>query len=298
MRIAVPAAVKEREDIVRQVLDRPLLCVGNDLVRQAAVADQEVGANFKTPRRSQKAGPDIAERIEALRGRNARAQLNALRSEKVFLARWMHAEQKHHRHILIALECDVVAGPNFQGSLLYENASDKPGSFASFRSAARKKAAIPCVQFCTNRGSCAGCQARLKLQVCADHGPPARITCAALPLCWPFYLFAASAGAQEDKKTDDLKPADPDTGESTVEESTLGLLPNPLEKWGIKFAATYIGETLDNPSGGLKQSAIYEGRLNLAVDVDLEKLAGHAAAHIPRQHVPNPRRRASRAAHC
>jgi hypothetical protein len=89
-------------------------------------------------------------------------------------------------------------------------------------------------------------------------------------------LLASSAGAalaQEDKKTDDLKPADPDTGESTVEESTLGLLPNPFQKYGIKFAATYIGETLGNVSGGLKQGAIYEGRLNLAIDVDLQKLA-------------------------
>ena len=50
------------------------------------------------------------------------------------------------------------------------------------------------------------------------------------------------AVAQEDKKTDDDKPADPDTGESTVQEKTLGLLPNPLQKYGIKFAATYIGE--------------------------------------------------------
>jgi porin len=90
-------------------------------------------------------------------------------------------------------------------------------------------------------------------------------------------LLAVSAGpawAQQDKKTDDEKPADPDTGESTVEESTLGLLPNPFEKYGIKFAATYIGETLGNVSGGVKQGAIYEGRLNLAVDVDLQKLAG------------------------
>ena len=46
----------------------------------------------------------------------------------------------------------------------------------------------------------------------------------------------APALAQQDKKTNDLKPADPDTGESTVEETTLGLLPNPLEKQGIKFA--------------------------------------------------------------
>ena len=84
-------------------------------------------------------------------------------------------------------------------------------------------------------------------------------------------LFMGSAWAQEDKKTDDLKPADPDTGESTIEETTLGLLPQQFEHWGIKFAATYIGEALGNPSGGLKRGSVYEGPLNLAVDVDLEK---------------------------
>src|SRR6478752_6084221 len=86
--------------------------------------------------------------------------------------------------------------------------------------------------------------------------------------------FSQVAIAQEDKKTDDDKPADPDTGESTIEEKTLGLLPNPFQKYGVKFAATYIGETLGNLSGGLKRGAIYEGRLNLAVDVDLQKLVG------------------------
>src|SRR6187200_2466745 len=93
---------------------------------------------------------------------------------------------------------------------------------------------------------------------------------AVLLLVW--LPFAASA--QEDKKTDDDKPADPDTGESTIEEKTLGILPNPLAKYGVKFAATYIGEVLGNVTGGLKQGAIYEGRLNLAVDLDLQKLAG------------------------
>jgi porin len=83
-----------------------------------------------------------------------------------------------------------------------------------------------------------------------------------------------AAWAQEEKKTDDDKPADPDTGESTVEERTLGILPNPPAQYGIKFAATYIGEGLGNVSGGLKQGAVYDGRLNLAVDVDLQKLAG------------------------
>src|SRR3954471_4077213 len=86
--------------------------------------------------------------------------------------------------------------------------------------------------------------------------------------------WCGAAFAQEDKKTDDLKPADPDTGESTVEETTLGLLPNPFEKQGVKFAVTYIGEVLGNPSGGQKRSAVYEDRFNFAVDVDFEKLAG------------------------
>lgn len=96
---------------------------------------------------------------------------------------------------------------------------------------------------------------------------------------WPSALigvivWAGCALAQEDKKTDDLKPADPDTGESTVKEETLGLLPNPLEKEGIKFAITYIGEVMGNPTGGVKQSAIYEDRINFAADIDLEKFAG------------------------
>jgi len=88
-------------------------------------------------------------------------------------------------------------------------------------------------------------------------------------------LIAASlAFAQEDKKTDDLKPADPDTGESTVEETTLGVLPNPYEKYGVKFAVTYIGEAIGNATGGLKQGAVYEDRFNFAVDADLEKFIG------------------------
>lgn len=87
-------------------------------------------------------------------------------------------------------------------------------------------------------------------------------------------VSAAPLYAQEGKKTDDLKPNDPDTGESTVEETTLGALPNPFEGRGIKFAVTYIGETIGNVSGGLKRGAVYEDRFNFALDIDLEKLAG------------------------
>ncbi|HEX2653024.1 MAG TPA: carbohydrate porin [Xanthobacteraceae bacterium] len=97
--------------------------------------------------------------------------------------------------------------------------------------------------------------------------------CAALTLA--ICLVIGGTGfAQQDKKTDDLKPTDPDTGESTVEERTLGLLPNSFEKYGVKFATTYIGEVLGNTSGGLKRGSVYEDRINFAVDVDFEKLTG------------------------
>lgn len=66
-------------------------------------------------------------------------------------------------------------------------------------------------------------------------------------------LSAVLAHAQEDKKTDEDKPADPDTGESTVEEKTLGLLPNPLQKYGVKFAATYIGEPLSRSAARIER---------------------------------------------
>jgi len=47
-----------------------------------------------------------------------------------------------------------------------------------------------------------------------------------------------------------------------------------LGRYGIALGATYIGEALGNVSGGVKRSSIYEGRLDLQFDADLEKLAG------------------------
>src|ERR1700733_7106244 len=84
-------------------------------------------------------------------------------------------------------------------------------------------------------------------------------------------MWAVSAFAQESNED---QPPDPDTGESTVAERTLDLLPNPYERLGIKFATTYISEVLGNPTGGFQQGATFEGRLNLAVDVDFNKRAG------------------------
>src|ERR1700741_2255877 len=96
-------------------------------------------------------------------------------------------------------------------------------------------------------------------------------------IVFAFFIWLFAAGPafakKSDKKPDDLNPADPDTGESTVEESTLGLLPNPFEKQGVKFAVTYIGEGIGNTSSGIKRTAVYEDRINFATDADFEKLA-------------------------
>lgn len=43
---------------------------------------------------------------------------------------------------------------------------------------------------------------------------------------------------------------------------------------GITYSLTYIGETLGVVSGGQRRGAIYEGRLDAQLDVDLGKLAG------------------------
>src|ERR1700712_5070533 len=91
---------------------------------------------------------------------------------------------------------------------------------------------------------------------------------------WAGVFVGLSSIAALSQETNEDQPADPDTGESTIAERTLGLLPNPYERLGIKFAATYIGEVLGNPTGGFEQGATFEGRLNLPVDLDFDKLAG------------------------
>src|SRR4051812_40603281 len=60
----------------------------------------------------------------------------------------------------------------------------------------------------------------------------------------------------------------------------LKTLNDRLADWGIALSATYIGEALGNASGGVRRGAIYEGRLDFGVDVDLEKRAGWGGATL------------------
>ena len=63
------------------------------------------------------------------------------------------------------------------------------------------------------------------------------------------------------------RPAAPQTSVPSI-ASSLGPLGDlwgartALEKAGITFSLTYIGETLGNTSGGLRRGSIYEGRLD------------------------------------
>ena len=67
--------------------------------------------------------------------------------------------------------------------------------------------------------------------------------------------------------------------------STLGLLTtsglnDAFAKLGIQFNVTYIGETLGNASGGVRQGGVFTGRLDLGTDIDLDKMMGWTGARF------------------
>ena len=67
-------------------------------------------------------------------------------------------------------------------------------------------------------------------------------------------------------------------GEGIMDQDLLtgdwGGFRKTLENDGLKFSPTYIGEVFGNPSGGARQGTIYDGLLNLALDLDLDKMNG------------------------
>jgi porin len=83
----------------------------------------------------------------------------------------------------------------------------------------------------------------------------------------------AKSAAKKDKEQEH-EPLDPDTGSSTLTHETLGFLPNPWTDKGVKFALSYVADTLGNVSGGIRRQLTYEGRLNGAIDLDLARIAG------------------------
>src|SRR5579864_4675874 len=51
-----------------------------------------------------------------------------------------------------------------------------------------------------------------------------------------------------------------------------------LEGMGVQLGVNYIGDVLGNPSGGVRTGAIYEGRLEMLVNLDLDKVVGWSGA--------------------
>jgi porin len=81
------------------------------------------------------------------------------------------------------------------------------------------------------------------------------------------------------------QPAAPETSDKPAEPekapSIATSLPNngdpggtraSLEEAGIAYSLTYIGEVLGNTRGGIRRDAVYQGRLDVQLDADLEKL--------------------------
>lgn len=65
----------------------------------------------------------------------------------------------------------------------------------------------------------------------------------------------------------------------------LPFIPPGLNDWrgkladkGFAFGMTYIGDVIGNITGGINRGAIYEGRFDLAVDADFDKLIGWTGA--------------------
>jgi porin len=90
--------------------------------------------------------------------------------------------------------------------------------------------------------------------------------------------FADEAGQTKPKAVVDSPPAAEETPAPSILTSIPSLadaaaLKKRLKDQGFTVQSTYIGETLGNLSGGLRQGAIYEGRLETTLDADLEKLA-------------------------
>jgi porin len=96
--------------------------------------------------------------------------------------------------------------------------------------------------------------------------------------------WAVCAMAQEaPPNAADQPPANPHAGgfwERDVLTGDWGGARTDWENRGVQLGANYIGELLGNPVGGVRRGAIYEGRLELLINLDLEKLAGWSGATV------------------
>jgi porin len=64
----------------------------------------------------------------------------------------------------------------------------------------------------------------------------------------------------------------------TADVTSVKYIRDAMANWGVTFSLTYIAETFGNPTGGIRQGAIFTGRLDFGTDVDLENIVGWTGA--------------------
>lgn len=88
-------------------------------------------------------------------------------------------------------------------------------------------------------------------------------------------LAAGPAVAAEEAKPEEAAAADlPSVLTSIPALAPVADVKKQLMDKGVILQLNYIGEVLGNPSGGMRQGAVYDGRVELAIDADMEKIAG------------------------
>jgi porin len=95
-------------------------------------------------------------------------------------------------------------------------------------------------------------------------------------LCAAFLVAAGLAGGPlraQEKSSDDIPE-----GRGPFPPGPLRDLDTALKPYGIRPSFSYTGEVLGNAAGGMRQGAIYDGRVDLGIDADLEKLIGWSGA--------------------
>lgn len=85
--------------------------------------------------------------------------------------------------------------------------------------------------------------------------------------------------AQDKAKSDQASQPVPGTPSPSIATSwpaiaDPGGIRSMLAAGGVQFGLNYIGDVMGNASGGMRRGTIYEGRLELTLDSELEKLAG------------------------
>ena len=116
--VAVATCQQEGEGVARQRRSVPLMRGRANLIRQAAILDDELAADFEQSRRCDEAGTDVAIRIEVVPRVHGRRKLHRLIAENVPVSRGVGGQHEHHGNRVWTLKGDVVACPNFHKNLM------------------------------------------------------------------------------------------------------------------------------------------------------------------------------------